>query len=55
MDLERAKALLNDSDAVAAYALFNRAPMQTTPETYRLAVDWLVAVLAVSASEASQS
>jgi hypothetical protein len=53
MQTEHANRVLNDPQAVAAYAQFQRAPMQTDTATYRLAVDWLEAVLAVASAEVS--
>ena len=54
MQTERAVQVLNDPQAVAAYAQFQRAPMQTDTATYRLALDWFEAALAVASAEVSQ-
>jgi len=51
MNKATAKSILNDPDYAKAYAFYNQKPMETADETFRLATDWLQAVLTVACPE----
>ncbi len=46
--IDEAKALLNDPEYVAAYAQWNRRPMETSDEDFTKAMDWAEALLILS-------
>ena len=48
MNKATANSILNDSDYERAYVFYKQNPMNSTDETFRLATDWLQAVLTVS-------
>ena len=48
LTIETAQALLNDPEYVAAYAEWNRRPMDIADEAFRKAMDWAEAALFVA-------
>ena len=48
MPTETAKNILNNPKYVAAYAKWNRKPMETSDNDFNLAMDWTEALLSLS-------
>ena len=49
--IDDAKALLNDPEYVAAYAQWNRKPMETSDKDFTKAMDWAEALLILSTQD----
>ncbi len=53
IEIRKAKALINNPEYVAAYAQWNRKPMETSDKDFEKAMDWIETVFALSAADQS--